>query len=83
LERSFHRPTGLSDQSRLQLHWRTTLRGRLTLNGESLGNVDEDESQFDITQHVLTRNRICLEVVIDDTSTIGQPTCDVRLAIFA
>jgi hypothetical protein len=83
LERSFHRPTGLSTQSRLRLAVATNLHGKMWLNDEPLGLLTGELNRFDLSPTLPRRNHICLEVVIDGSTTIDQPICDVRLEIFA
>jgi hypothetical protein len=83
LQRSFHRPTGLDDQSQLQLRIVTNFAGPLSLNEHSLGTVTASEQVFDVTRLLQTRNQVRIEVVIDARSVISQPYCDVRLEILA
>jgi hypothetical protein len=83
LERSFHRPTGLSNRSRVQLRINTNLTGQLAVNDRTLGATAIGENVFDITSLLQTRNRICLDLLIDASDAMRQPSCDARLEIFA
>ncbi len=83
LERSFHRPTGLQPTSQIHLRIHSDLCGQLSLNGQPLGHLEPGEQRFDITPLLQIRNRICIEVEIDESARMRQPSCDARLEIFA
>jgi hypothetical protein len=82
LERSFHRPSGLSERSRVRLWIDSNLVGELSANDRKLGPIVSGANTFDVTPILLTRNRICLDVLIDACDSMRQPSCDARLEIF-
>jgi hypothetical protein len=81
LERGFQRPTGLDSASRVRLWIATNRRGQLVVNDQTLGDVEGGEHLFDLTSLLAARNRICLEMIIDDQCASPPPRCDARLEI--
>ena len=82
LERAFHRPSGLSERSRVRLSIAGNLSGTLGVNDHALGSIAPGANTFDLTPILEAHNRIQLDVLIDARGTTRQPKWDMRLEIF-
>jgi hypothetical protein len=82
MERVFHRPSGLSAQSRVRLCIESNLSGHLIFNDHALGALAPGANSFDVSSFLGDRNRIQLDVLIDERDPMRQPEWDTRLEIF-
>ena len=63
LERRFHRPTGLTDTTSVQLVIKSfSGEMTLTLNSEPLGSVDAGRNEFQVADQLQPANRLRIEL---------------------
>lgn len=81
VERFFHRPTGLEHDTQVRLVVQSPVAFRVALNDGDFAASAGDSISLLVTERLQVRNRLRVELVIDEPDRIRQLSCEARLEI--